>query len=348
MYLSSRLIVAFLLLTSVVQAQDDDNQKVEGTLTDIGQGMIEVEIGEGNRKAISFDQTANIRVRGEADQSVLVPGAIVEVGGDVMANTNVIQEPNVSVYLNDRGPELRSSGGAYYSLKADRRSGRIPVVIVGRVVSVDPLRVEAGNSIFSRYYFDDEVDNNGKPTNPIEFPSIGKTFEVSLAEDKPITVELGSNIAQAGPKARVTAFVRRRDEMIQTLFLYRKERIDAKSLGLEEIVKKDSKKRKESSTKSAKSDRPTRERKKLTGKNTPESDESARKNKNSSDRTPANPAEHNFQFGVTMLKAGKTAEADRYFERATKLDSSDAMTKRIQEARTEAEEASKKKPASKE
>lgn len=331
------LLLVSLSLTGTVLAQNDDREKVEGTLQDFGPGTVLVEFRNGTRGPLSFDQTTTIRVRGEADQTILVPGRVIEVKGEVEPNGLALKDPSISVWMNGSGPEVRSQWGAYYMLKADRKKGTIPVVLVGRVISVSPLRFEAGNSIFSRYYFDDDVDATGKPTNPQEYPAIGKVFEVSLPDDQPVVVELGSDIASAGAKAEVTAFVRPRDGMIDTLFLFRKEPLDSKLITSSDANNK-TRKGRQKRTDDAPMEKPTK------AKRMRSNEDSTRKSDGNEKEQPpsssSNPAETNFQFGLSMLKAGKITEANRYFDRALAADPSDAMVKKIEDAKKSAKKSS--------
>jgi len=328
--LKIRQTLLVLVVLAMPLHAEEEREKVEGTLQDFAPGTILVQFKNGTRGPLTFDQTATIRVRGEADQSILIPGRVIEVNGEVDPNGLTLKDPKVSVWLNGNGPEVRSQGGAYYMLKADRKKGTIPLVLVGRVVNVSPLRLEAGNSIFSRYYFDDEVDATGKPTNPQEFPAIGKTFEVDLPEGQPIVVEMGSDISAAGPKAEVTAFVRPRDGMIDTLFLFRKEPLDQKVLSNSDgnMKGKKNRQRRASDAEADKTTKPKRVRNNKDSSPKPDVTE-----KNDASPKGSNSAETNFQFGLSMLKAGKTAEANRYFDRALAEDSSEKMAEKIAAAR---------------
>lgn len=318
------LLIALLISAGWMQIREGD-ELVRGKLVDVQGNVVIIANDAGEDRPYPVDRSARVHVHATAGPEMLRVGAVVQVEGNVDPATYSLLPGNILVWLDPRGPELRTNGGAYFQLKADRQSGQIPVVVVGVVQSVEPLRVVGGNSIFSRFYYSDEVDASGTPLNFHEFPTIGKVFQVEIREDQPVGVEIGSNLMLAGPGAEVRAYVRPRDGNIVDLTAQRTEPLPPSITG-----------KKKDSAKGA-DDEPEVDEEKSTVESKPPRMKEKRE-RTPRTKTPKEPAEVQFQFGESMWKSGKHEAAERYFTKAMELDDRPEMANRIKAVKSGAKD----------
>lgn len=206
---------------------------VSGKLLEVGTNSLLLDV-KGEKVTVTVGSDTTVHVRAPGDPKYLKPGAMVEVQGTATAS-DTIADARMTVYLAE-GPTISRYGRTY---RAEAKSpDAIPVVLIAQVVQLDPLIVEASNSVASEYYTPADKGPDGQPLRTHLFPTTGKPFLVRLAERRgkgpSLLLDVGSAIKLAGEDATVDAMVGPPNNLAQSVFVFRREPFTDAELGLEE------------------------------------------------------------------------------------------------------------------
>jgi hypothetical protein len=195
-----------------------DNIKIEGTLNDFNRGTILVQAADGQKTPVAFNTQTQINVSAMGPANLITMGSLVTVRG-VATNQSVIEEAWITLHLVGKPDEKVFRYGVV--APGEPSNGRIPVSLVGKITSLNPVLFKADPQNKSEYMFKAEQKRDangimhGVVTHP--FPGGGKTFRLELTllnippgdrEKGPqITLDLGNALQYAGKDARVTATI---------------------------------------------------------------------------------------------------------------------------------------------
>lgn len=232
-FLATLLGIVCCQSTSEAQSGQRTNTKMTGEFVRVEGNAIVIKKSNGSVYPLQVTPADELKIRGRATPDFLVPGTIVEIFGDSDSSFKVTN-PQITAYAGNFAPRQRTNGGSYYTFRASRASGKIPIALIGTIVSVDPLRVKGGNSIRSRYWFEEDRDSQTNASlNYRDFPVLNTTFEVSPDPNR-VFVDLGNLIKFAKEGDEITVYDYRRGAPGSTkqIQIYLKDPVDLESLGI--------------------------------------------------------------------------------------------------------------------
>lgn len=230
---SSRCVVLLGLLALAVategQAQIpmERTYSVDGAFQGVGNGGVMISKG-GVPTLLRVGTDTEVRLRAPGTEDYLSPGLAIQVQGKLDPQTGIIDANDVIIFANSGGPTVTTNRGSTYSFAVGPNDTKIPLMLIGQIVGVNPLQVKGGPNFRTSYTITGPSGRSNR-----ELPVTNKVFAVD-AKVNNIRVDFARALQLAREGDKTWAFVGNTSKIAHEIIIDRSEAVSMQELGIED------------------------------------------------------------------------------------------------------------------